>query len=95
MTAASRSLATALSGARFASGWLRPCYTTAWDTTGASDMRTEHKRCKPALNEPQWPGEPLPRRRTNRIQQLVFFVPLCATDFCRRFAILVEMRLTH
>ncbi len=33
MTAASRSLATALWGARFASGLLRPCYTTAWDTT--------------------------------------------------------------
>lgn len=33
MTAASRSLATALWGARFASGLLHPCYTTIWDTT--------------------------------------------------------------
>ena len=33
MTAASRSLATALWGARFASGLLHPSYTTSWDTT--------------------------------------------------------------
>ena len=33
MTAASRSLATALWRARFASGLLRPTYTTKWDTT--------------------------------------------------------------
>ena len=33
MTAASRSLATALWRARFASGLLRPTYTTGWDTT--------------------------------------------------------------
>jgi len=33
MTAASRSLATALWRARFASGLLRPSYTTNWDTT--------------------------------------------------------------
>src|SRR5580658_4517343 len=33
MTTASRSLATALWGARFASGLLRPSYTTSWDTT--------------------------------------------------------------
>ena len=33
MTAASRSLATALWRARFASGLLRPSYTTSWDTT--------------------------------------------------------------
>ena len=33
MTAASRSLATALWRARFASGLLRPTYTTTWDTT--------------------------------------------------------------
>ena len=32
MTAASRSLATALWRARFASGLLRPSYTTSWDT---------------------------------------------------------------
>ena len=32
MTAASRSLATALWGARFASGLLQPSYTTSWDT---------------------------------------------------------------
>ena len=35
MTAASRSLATALWGARFASGLLHPSYTTSWDTTRA------------------------------------------------------------
>ena len=34
MTAASRSLATALWGARFASGLLPPSYTTTRDTTG-------------------------------------------------------------
>jgi len=33
MTAASRSLATALWRARFASGLLQPSYTTSWDTT--------------------------------------------------------------
>ena len=33
MTTASRSLATALWGARFATGLLRPRYTTSWDTT--------------------------------------------------------------
>ncbi len=33
MTAASRSLATALWGARFASGLLPLSYTTRWDTT--------------------------------------------------------------
>ena len=33
MTAASRSLATALWGARFASGLLPSGYTTIWDTT--------------------------------------------------------------
>jgi hypothetical protein len=33
MAAASRSLATALWGARFASGLLRLRYTTNWDTT--------------------------------------------------------------
>ena len=33
MTTASRSLATALWRARFASGLLRPRYTTNWDTT--------------------------------------------------------------
>ena len=33
MTTASRSLATALWGARFASGLLPPSYTTGWDTT--------------------------------------------------------------
>ena len=33
MAAASRSLATALSGARFASGLLQPSYTTKRDTT--------------------------------------------------------------
>jgi hypothetical protein len=32
MTAASRSLATALWKARFASGLLMKCYTTSWDT---------------------------------------------------------------
>jgi hypothetical protein len=32
MTAASRSLATAQSRARFASGLLQPSYTTSWDT---------------------------------------------------------------
>jgi hypothetical protein len=32
MTAASRSLATALWKARFASGLLLKCYTTSWDT---------------------------------------------------------------
>ena len=39
MTAASRSLATALWRARFASGLLRPCYTTTGDTTIANDRR--------------------------------------------------------
>jgi hypothetical protein len=33
MAAASRSLATALWGARFASGLPQPNYTTKWDTT--------------------------------------------------------------
>ena len=33
MATASRSLATALWRARFASGLLRPSYTTSWDTT--------------------------------------------------------------
>jgi hypothetical protein len=33
MAAASRSLATALWKARFASGLLHPSYTTNWDTT--------------------------------------------------------------
>jgi hypothetical protein len=33
MTAASRSLATALWRARFASGLLHPSYTTSWGTT--------------------------------------------------------------
>jgi hypothetical protein len=37
MTAASRSLATALWGARFASGLLPQSYTTNRDTTAASD----------------------------------------------------------
>ena len=37
MTTASRSLATALWGARFASGLLRPTYTTNWDTTSKRD----------------------------------------------------------
>jgi hypothetical protein len=39
MTTASRSLATALWRARFASGLLPPSYTTSWDTTaGAKRM---------------------------------------------------------
>ncbi len=37
MTAASRSLATALWGARFASGLLLNCYTTGCDTIISSD----------------------------------------------------------
>ena len=36
MTAASRSLATALWKARFASGLLLKCYTTSWDTIAPS-----------------------------------------------------------
>ena len=39
MTAASRSLATALWRARFASGLLRPSYTTSWDTTFAANKK--------------------------------------------------------
>ncbi len=39
MTAASRSLATALWRARFASGLLRPNYTTSSDTTLRGDSR--------------------------------------------------------
>src|SRR5271166_1769920 len=39
MTAASRSLATALWGARFASGLLRRCYTTSRDTTSRKHDR--------------------------------------------------------
>ena len=36
MTTASRSLATALWRARFASGLLQPSYTTRWDTISKS-----------------------------------------------------------
>jgi len=39
MTTASRSLATALWGARFASGLLPKSYTTGWDTTNARGRR--------------------------------------------------------
>ena len=39
MTTASRSLATALWGARFASGLLRPSYTTSRDTTLSNGAR--------------------------------------------------------
>ena len=39
MTAASRSLATALWKARFASGLLMKCYTTSWDTICALIQR--------------------------------------------------------
>ena len=39
MTAASRSLATALWGARFASGLLPPRYTTTRDTTHLGGLR--------------------------------------------------------
>ena len=39
MTAASRSLATALLGARFASGLLPKCYTTSGDATGLKRHR--------------------------------------------------------
>ena len=42
MTTASRSLATALWRARFASGLLRPSYTTSWDTTGGGPIGTDH-----------------------------------------------------
>lgn len=37
MTAARRSLATALSGGALASGSLPPSYTTSWDVTAAGD----------------------------------------------------------
>ena len=44
MTTASRSLATALWSARFASGLPRPRYTTNWDTTLGDVLRTgEHQ----------------------------------------------------
>jgi hypothetical protein len=39
MAAASRSLATTLQGARFASGLLQPSYTTYRDTTGLRFLR--------------------------------------------------------
>ena len=42
MAAASRSLATALWGARFASGLLQPSYTTNRDTTPRSPAVTYH-----------------------------------------------------
>ena len=42
MAAASRSLATALWGARFASGLLRPSYTINWDTTMTKTTETSN-----------------------------------------------------
>ena len=55
MTAASRSLATAQWRARFASGLLRPTYTTNWDTTQLPERYLPNRLTK------QKPS-PLPRQ---------------------------------
>ena len=60
MTAASRSLATALSGARFASGLLHPSYTINRDTT--LHPIAKHPETS-SLRRTVWPERPAAQRR--------------------------------
>jgi hypothetical protein len=58
MTAASRSLATALWGARFASGLLPQSYTTNRDTTLPGLFRSGTQRKKPRNGQPEEARKP-------------------------------------
>ena len=66
MTAASRSLATALWGARFASGLLRGSYTTNRDTTKRSGSSASVRRTEILSREPAGRNRPQNARRDDQ-----------------------------